>query len=249
MSITITKKPWNISKRQLDVFSTKNIEKALYAFNRTGSGEYYMMDSFSGKIIVDSPNASILCGHPQSLLDERDFNLYRKILKKDEWTWAKKMNAAAHNVFFRYPISQRTKLVVSYDLAVVTADKRELVLHHKVVPYALCKNGNLWLRLCHVIVSASKQQKNEAFFTNTETNEQYVFSGNQLVLSDRIDVTLEDVKILEWLTKGFSDREMCLMLGNSKLNTFKSKKQRLFEKLEVANSAGAVHKAHLLGII
>jgi len=249
MSITITKKSWNISKRQLDVFSTKNIEKTLYAFNRTGSGEYYMMDSFSGKIVVDSPNASILCGHPQNLLDRHDFNLYREILKKDEWTWAKKMNAAAHNVFFRYPISQRTKLVASYDLAVVTADKRELVLHHKVVPYALCKNGNLWLRLCHVIVSASKQKKNEAFFTNTETNERYVFSGNQLVLSDRIDVTPEDVQVLEWLTKGFSDREICLMLENSSINTFKSKKQRLFEKLDVTNSAGAVHKAHLLGII
>ncbi|MCL2412549.1 MAG: helix-turn-helix transcriptional regulator [Bacteroidales bacterium] len=244
----ITQKPWAISDRKINVFCTKNLEKKLSLFNLACSGEYYIVDWFFQKFIVGSPNAMILCGHPKNVLEKDGFSFFNRILKKNEHYWLNQINTAAYDIFFRYPISQRTKFIAIYDMVVTTTIGEELILHHKIVPYELCKNGNLWLMLCHVTVSSSKNKKYTASFTNTETGNRYTFIKNKFVSCDSPSVTEEDMYILKQMIKGLPDKQICLLL-NISLSSFKSKKRCFFEKLDVRTSASAVHKAHLLGLI
>lgn len=244
----ITQKPWVISGRKTGVFSTKSLEKKLNLFNLACSGEYYMVDFFVQKLIVGSPNAMILCGHSKNVLEKDGFCFFDRILKKEEYSWVNQMSIAAYEVFFRYPISQRTKFVTIYDMVVTTTNGEELILHHKTVPYELCRNGNLWLMLCHVTISASKSKKYIAFSTNTETGNSYTFTKDKFVLSDSPNITKEDMYILKYMVKGLPDKQICSLLDIS-LSTFKSKKRCFFEKLDVRTSASAVHRAHLLGLI
>ena len=248
MEFSITKRQWNISKKDLNAFSYPKLEEVLSSFNRACSGHFYMVDYYQKKIIVDSQNALILCGHPKALADEKGFAFFGKILKQEEAGWIMRMNVAAYKVLFNQPINQRTKSIVSYDLTFIMEGK-EVVLHHKVTPYKLCKNGNVWLGLCYVSASSLRATKGDSVIFNSETGERYSFINNEFVLLDKAIITPEDIRMLRFLVTGLSDKEIGLALGGFNNSTFKYKKRRLFEKLDVTNSAGAVHKAHLLGII
>jgi len=250
MELTVTQKPWAISDRQLKKFSPKNIEHTLNSFNRICSGEYYMVDSFLKRMIVGSSDALFLCGYPKELLEKEGYDFYDRILREDEHAWIKQMNDAGFELFYANPHFKREKILVTYDLAVVTKDGEELILTHKLVPYEFCKNDNLWLRLCHIMVSSSKEKNHDCtFFINTETGQRWVFTDGKYVSTDTPNITLEEIHILRMMVKGLPDKQMCLAFDGLTLNTFKSKKQRLFEKLDVETSASAIHKAHLLGVI
>ncbi|MDR1739821.1 MAG: hypothetical protein LBR45_03600 [Bacteroidales bacterium] len=239
---------WNISKRNLQALNEKNIKKMLNSFNLTCSGQYYMIDCSSKKIIVDSPYSVILCGHSQKLLQQKDLDFYGLILKKKELAWAEQVGVAANKIFERYPVKQRAKFVYSHDLPVRMINGEDIILHHKITPFAFCKNGNVWLKLCHVSISDSKEMICKAFLTNVETNERFVFTNDEFVLYNGANINQEEILILKLLIKSMPDKDIHGLLKIS-LFAFKQKKHCLFKKLEVKTSAAAIHKAHLLGII
>lgn len=247
MKIAITKKPFCIPNEKLNRFSVEKIEERLGIFNQSCSGEYYIVDYFREKIIIGSPHASILCGYSKSVLDALGFQFYNRILKKRELSWIMRMNKAAYKLFFRYPKSKRNRIVVSYDLSVVMVEGTELVLHHKVMPYKLCNNGNVWLGLCHVTVSPRMKMSRKAYFVNTATEERYDLIKDEFVLSDEPAISLDEKQILQWMIQGLPNKTMALLSGVS-INTFKARKLQLFDKLEAKTSAEAIHQAHLLGI-
>ena len=249
MEFSITKRQWNISKADLKAFCSQKIERTLNAFNQASSGSFYMADYYHNQFIIDPSHALILCGYSKALADEKGFAFFGKILKKDEFRWILQMNSATYKFLFNLPINQRTKAMVSYDLTFIMSDGNEVVLHHKVIPYQLCKNGNVWLGLCHISLPSSKLKTEQATIFNSETGERYSFVDGQFVLLESEPITQEDRQILNCLTKGLTDKQICTLLNNIPLGTLKSKKIRLFSKLDVDKSTSAVHKAHLLGII
>jgi len=249
MEVAITKRQWNISKKDLKAFCHQKMEDMLSSFNRACSGDFYIADYYHKKFIIDSPYSLFLCGYSKEFVAEQGFAFFGTILKKENLNWIMQMNRVGYKTLFRLPVHQRTKAIISYDLAVITADGEDLILHHKVVPYQLCKNGNMWLGLCHVSVSSSKTASDQAIFFNAETGERYNLIGGEFELSDTKPITKEDMQILRCLIKGFADKQTISQLGDITLSAFKTKKQRLFEKLDVNTSTEAIHKAHLMGII
>ena len=248
MDITIIKKQWNIPEKDLKAHPSEKIENMLDSFNQMCSGYFYVGDHYHKKLIVESPKSLILCGYPKKMAEEEGFDFYRRILKEDEHDWILQMNEAAYGFLFNRPLHQRKDWITSYDLTFVMADGTEVVLHHKVTPYQLCRNGNMWLGLCHVIASSSRKNSRQAAFFNSKTGEKYSFIDGEFVLFDSDLISQEDVQMLRYITKGYTNAQMCEAFQIA-LTVFKAKKQRLFDKLGATNSASAVHKANLLGII
>ena len=240
----------NVSQRQQRTFNQKKIEELLYSINQTCSGQFYMVDFLSKKVIVGSPYASILCGYPKELLEQEGFGFYLRLFKEDEWKRVDQMKEAAYKVLTRYPLSCRKKFVLSLDLRLITNKNEEIVLHHKSTPYKLCKNGHLWLSLCYVTEASSEKMRGCASFANMETGERYRCSlvDGEPVLIKTESTNQEELQILKLLVKGFSDKQMCGLMGMS-ISTFKQRKRQLYKKLEANTSAEAIHRAHLLGII
>jgi len=219
----------------------------LIALNQTVNG-YYMMDYFTQKLIVSSPSAPILCGYPKEMAREEKFNFFTRIMNKTEWTWLNRVNEAAYEVFFKCSSDERKYLCLSYDLELTTIKNKKIILTHKVVPYKLCRNGNLWLGLCYVTLS-SRKESGHPTIVNTLSGIQYEFDKNRFYKQDKLALTNDELMILEWLIKGLSDKQICELLNNMSISNFKRRKRMLFQKLDVGTSAGAVHKAHLIGII
>ena len=243
----ITKQPWSFSDRLLHTYNEQNLENTLSSFNQAGGGSFYLLDFFRKKIIVDSPSSLILCGYPIDLVKEKGFDFFQQILSEKELEWLIRVNEESYNFFFSFPEHRRKDLFLSYDLTVQTAKNEKRVLHHKVAPYKLCKNGNLWLGLYHVW-SSSQRELGRSFIIDNKTNEQYNFIDNKFVKVDKPHFDQEDLLILRYMIADLSDKQMNEMLHIS-LSSFKRKKRLLFQKLDANTSACAIHKAHLMGVI
>jgi ATP/maltotriose-dependent transcriptional regulator MalT len=82
-----------------------------------------------------------------------------------------------------------------------------------------------------------------------KTGERYDFIDDTFVKSQTLLITQDEIAILSLMVQELSDEKMCELLEISSVANFKYKKRVLFQKLDVSTSAGAVHKAHLMGVI
>jgi DNA-binding CsgD family transcriptional regulator len=242
------RKPWKISKKLARIYSVEKIEKALCFFDRASKGNFYMVDYHKQKLIIGTSTVSTLCGYPKDVIKKEGFDFYKRILKKNELKWLSQMNAEAYNIFFNYSEPERQSLEFNYDLLAETINKQHVVLHHRLVPYKLCENGNMWLGLCFVIPSSFSTLSSKANIVNFKTGETYNFMDGRFVRSDIRALTPDEIAILNYLAKDMLTKQIAILLQVSE-STVIRKKQDIFEKLGVRTSIAAVHKATKMRII
>jgi DNA-binding CsgD family transcriptional regulator len=242
------RKPWKIPKDLARIYNTRSVESALGLFNRASHGNFYMVDYYEQKLIVGSASASTFCGYSKDIVEIEGFGFYKRILLKNEMKWLAKMNEEAYLIYYNYPESERQNLEFSYDLIAKTQNKQEIVLRHKLVPYKLCSNGNMWLGLCHVTTSSFLHMFSKAHIANIQTGEQYDFIDGRFVPSIIAALSPDEVTILLHMAKDMQRKQIADALNISE-SSIKKKKQLLFDKLNVKTSAAAVYKATMLKII
>ena len=244
----IAEKEWKIPQTLTKESNRTRLVEMLASINKINdTTSYYIRDSYTKKIIVDSPTSAILCGYTKEIAEKEGFDFYKRIFAEKEWGWFEKMFKETYKVFYSYPLSKRKQLVSRYDFVVKTVSKGDLVLQHKGIPLLLCGNGNLWLSLCSVTISTEKRSGN-ATVTNTETGEQHVYTNERYILSDKLAITQEELLILDLLCNDLNQEQIMLQLGISKPN-YRRKRQVLFNKLNVKNTHGAIYKAGLMGVV
>jgi len=244
-TITQTEREWSISKKMQQSFNKESIEKILSAIDLIGGFGSYIMDYHAQKIFVSSESSSILCGHPKELIDNEGFNFFKRIMSPKELAWLSCANKASYDVFFDTPFTSRKKLIFSFDLTCATTNQREIILHHKVVPFQLCNNGNVWLSLCSVTSSYQKKSRQASLF-NTKTGDRYKFIDNRFDKIPDCVLTEEELRILDYMVKGFHTDEISTLLKVSSSN-IKHKKREMYKKMGVKTSAEAIHWVHLEG--
>ena len=241
-------KPWKIPRTQERLYCSRNIKEALECLDRITQGNFYMVDYRHHKIITGSSSTASICGHSKDLIGIEGFVFYKRILAGNELKWLAKVNKEAHNIFYSYPMHERQKLEFIYNLIAETTDKREVVLRHKLVPYKLCKNGNMWLGLCHVTASSFLPMFCKATIVNIQTGENYDFIDGKFILSEAKTLTPDEITILTCTAKDMPLKQICALLDISE-SRLKRKRLTLFNKLNVKTIAAAIYKATTLKIV
>ena len=237
------------AEEQAKFFSTENTKKLLDSFNRACNGNFYMVDYCTEKIIAGSAPNQTICGYSKKLIEKENLSFYKRILSEEEFYWLVRMNREAHDVFYSYPESERKDLEFTYTLVAHTTHHEELVLHHKLVPFELCKNGNLWLALCFVSAAPFHPSKHtKASITHINTGEKHNFINGKFVKCNTGALTSKDIEILEMLGHDVQCKQICTSMNFSE-SCLKRKKHDIYTKLGVNTSAGAVYKAKELGLI
>lgn len=240
-------KPWNIPRELARAFRKSDLEHSLKQLNPIGGGHLYFVDYYQKRLIVgSSPDDLALCGYPKELIEQEGIDFYKRILAIEEIKWLIQMNKEALKLYYKYPENERRTMTLYFSLAAKNIEGEKIFLHHKLFPYRLDKNGNIWLSLCFVSMSLFKDT-NSASIVNVVGNEKYKYLNSVFQLSEFEDITKEEIKILSWMVNDFTSEEMCSLLKISD-SSFKRKRQRMFKKFNVQTAAAAVHKAHLLGI-
>jgi len=247
--MTVSPRAWNISKKDLNTFDREGIENILGSFNRTSGGSYYMLDYCEKKLFVDAFSPTVLCGYSKDLADSEGFNFFKRTQDPKDQSWLDKVNVKAFRFFFNYPEKKRRNLVVSYDLTVQKMDGSICVLHHKNTPFRLCRNGNVWLGLCHVTEGAFSVSKNrKASIFDATDNKRYDFVNGEFMLSDVVFLTDVEKQILRLMAKDLTADRISQDLDIS-VPTLNRYKRKIFDKLGVNKSTSAIHKAFGEGLI
>ncbi len=207
-----------------------------------------MLDYYQKKLFVDSPSSPVLCGYPKKELDEEGFVFLKKILNSKEQKWLDQVNVAAWDFFHDQPEQNRKNFVLSYELTVKTENGVMFVLHHTITPFRLCGNGNLWLGLCHVVLSSSKRMMKKAHIVDTKTGKTYNFFNGNFILSDLEVLSHKEKQILTLLARDMTGQQISEALGMP-LTVYNRHKRNMFDKLGVDKAVTAIHKAHIEGLI
>jgi DNA-binding CsgD family transcriptional regulator len=240
------RKPWIIPQDIERFYSLEKVEQTLGFFNRACNGNFYMFDYHKQRVIMGSSVNRTLTGYSKSTIEKENFKIYYRILKSDELRWLVNMKKQVFDVFFSYPESERQDLEITYDVIAQTSYHHEIILRHKLVPYQLCNNGNLWMALCFITSISYLPMHHKATIVNTRTGEAYNYFKDAFVLCEKTGaLTSEEVRILELLSEDESSKSICELLNISE-SYFKKKKKKIFNKLKVQSLGAAVHQAHLL---
>jgi DNA-binding CsgD family transcriptional regulator len=242
-------KPWKIPRDLERFYSQRNVEKALSFFDRSCQGKFYMVDYRKQKLILGSTSSTLSFPRlSKDLIELEGFSFYKRILVDGELEWLMEMKKKAHDIFYSYPEVERQNLEFSYDLIAQSIDNREFVLRHKLVPYKLCNNGNMWLGLCHVVTSSFLSVFNKASIINIETGKTYDFINGEFTKSEIRVLTPDEITILTYATQDMQVKQICDVLHISESN-LKRKRLALFDKLDVKTMSAAIYKATLLKLI
>ena len=241
--------PWNVTKELKRTYSQRNVEKALGLFNRACHNNFFITDHREQKIIAGKTViSSLLYGYSKEVIEIEGFDFYERILDDEEKKWLTQLNKQAFSVFYNYPQSERWNLEFYFDLIANFPEKQNIILHHKLVPFKLDKNGNLWLGLCHITTSNTISVFNKARAVNIETGKQYDYLNEKFVESTTTALDTDEKIILTQMAKDMPNKQMADLLKISE-SSLKRKRLALFDKLEVKSPAAAVYKATLLNII
>jgi DNA-binding CsgD family transcriptional regulator len=245
-------KPWDITPESKKHMCEKRIKEILNCFNQVnvGRGYFFMIDYTEDRIILNDSSTRALTGFaPLFIKQGPRHKFYEEILEHQELIWYYKMIESAHTIFFQHPIDVRKHFEIAFDFIISDTTNREFTFRHKIMPYQLDRNGNMWLGLGFVTAyQGHLKTLAKAIMMNTKTGDQYFFIDDEFVLSNTKVLTNEDIQILKWFAEDQTREQICDILYISE-STFKRKRKAIFEKLNVQTATGAVHKAGTMGLL
>lgn len=151
-------------------------------------------------------------------------------------------------LFYNQPTETREQCVICYDFHLLDRGRRVMV-HHKLTPFLMTKDNELWMILCVVSLSPQKTA-GHAIFRNKATGMtwSYSFDTWQWDVENMAILSQDEKKLLAYSAQGHSREAVGRMMGKS-VDTIKLYRRRLFEKLGVDNITEAVSYASAYGLI
>ncbi len=246
---TLLQKNWNISQELEQEFDEKTLKKNLRPFNQAYGGNHFFVDFYRKKVILDKPNHRVLCGYSREAREEHHFNFYKLILNKEDSNWLSQVWKHYEEFFLSVDENKRKDFNLLFDVNVKMNDETECVLHYKIIPYQLCDNGNLWLALVCVSPSLAKKGERNACILNLEVPKRYDITGDRCEEVHIETIAPDEYELLGMFMQGMSETEIRTCLGDIRRSKYNLLRKKLFKKLEVDSPAGAVQRAHQLGLI
>ena len=245
----IPKKEWKIPKDLKRNFSKKRIEAILGSFSSITNDNVYMIDFRLQKIIVSNAFNPTISGYSKEMIKKEGFRIYNRILQSNEQKWLMKMSEDAYRIFYSYDdIEKRLAFLFSYDVVAKAKDGREVTLYHRLIPYQLCSNGNMWLAICVISSNTLSLKATKACIDNRITSKRYNYIDGKFRLEKQKHLTQDELTILKYLANG----AMLKQIGD-KLNVHQRyvdrKQKNALKKLGATTPAMAIYRATNMGLI
>jgi DNA-binding CsgD family transcriptional regulator len=249
MVTVVTQQEWNVLKKDTQVFNKQELNSILYSINQLNGGNHYMIDYYRHSIVADTDSAWILGGYPKEIAENEGFCFFKRILSKEEWIWLERVNQESYKLLFNHTKDERRDLMLNIDLTITSVHGEKQVLHHKITPFKLCSNGNMWISLCKVSRSHHQAASKTAYIINTKTGSKYNFIENTFVsATNNTNLTPREVKVLTWIIQEKTEEYMSAELDVS-ISRIKQVKKHIYHKLGVTMAPSAIHVANAKGIL
>jgi DNA-binding CsgD family transcriptional regulator len=216
------------------------------AFDMVGRLSYksfYILDFYKKNILYVSDNPFFLCGNTPAEIKKMGVIFHGTHVPEEEQGMLVKINRVGFDFLKERPIEDRLKLTFSCDFHILNNGRRTLI-NHKLTPFTLSGNGNIWLAGCLVSLSSWSEPGHIEVWMKGETIRHWIYSlqNCKWELQDGIILTDREKEILLLSAQGLTMNDIIKGL-NIGTDGLKSRKRKLFEKLRVNNIAEAIQVA------
>lgn len=166
---------------------------------------------------------------------EWGYGLFSRILSPEDLEKLLEINEAGFKLYYKYPVEKILDASISYDLVFHKKNGVSFCVSHKLKPFLLTPDGNLWMSVCTLRQSSNNETGNVRLYFK-EANERYSYSfatkGWKRLSS--IELNRVEKHILMETDKGVPEKQIAASLNCSRAN-ISYYKARLLKKTDSKN--------------
>lgn len=212
------------------------------AFANATYQSVYIIDYYRRNFLYVSPNPLFLCGMTAGQVRGLGYRFYLDHVPADEVMMLLEINRAGFDFAARIPPAERDRYTISYDFHILSGNSRILV-NHKLTGLAFMPDGSLWLGLSIVSLSTHTRAGQIRMFCSDKAGYWEYDLATQCWREQAVPVLNETERTI--LTLSIQGLKITDIAGQAHLavNSVKSARRRLFEKLRVSNISEAISYA------
>ena len=227
-----------------DYVNVQSYLKALSAIARIANMSVYMIDYHKRKeFLYVSTNPLFLCGYEVEEVRKMGYDYYPKIFSPESLTMVLEINEKGFEYFYSRAPEERINLFISYDLEIRHKNGHRFMVNHKLTPFALTCDYDMWLSLCLVTLS-TRDKIGNAFIQEFDSSNrlEYSFKSRKWKPAPAVALTDREREVLQLAALGYTEQGISDKVFIDK-TTVKFHKSNILEKLDVNNIIEAVYFA------
>lgn len=202
----------------------------------------YIIDYFRKNFLYVSPNPLFLCGMTAEQVKSLGYQFYLDHVPEDEIKMLLAINQAGFSFINKIPLAERKDYTISYDFHIVNG-RDKLLINHKLTGLAYQPDGSVWLGLSLVSLSTHSKAgqitmhcRGKAEYWEYDLSTKRWDEHAAPVLNDT-EKTILTLSIQGLTINAIAER------AHLAVDSVKSARRRLFDKLEVNNISEAISYA------
>ena len=226
-----------------DLEQANNYIELVKAFARITYQSIYIIDYQRKAFEFVSDNPLFLAGLTSKQVMEMGYSFYQKYVPEADFQMLIQINNAGFDFYQKIPLEERKLYVISYDFQIQDANKKYILINHKLTPCFLTEEGKIWKAICIVSLSSNVSSGN---VTIEKLHADQLWELD--LLTDRwsarrkTNLNEREIEILRYYHRGLTIHETSEKIFVS-IDTVKFHRRKLFEKLGVSNMNEALHFA------
>lgn len=218
-------------------------EQLLETFALTTYRTIYVIDYYRRNFFYVSDNPLFLCGMKAGKVKEMGYEFYIRQVPEYDLPLLLEINKAGFLFTQRIPAEHLREYTLSYDFHIKQPSGQAMLINHKITPLRLTKEGKVWLTFCSVSLSSRTTSGNLEIMRKGH-NARWIYDLKNRRWKESKETGLKDIEkdVLTLSAQGYTANEIAERLYKS-VDTIKSYKRALFEKLDVNNISEAISYA------
>ena len=247
-----------INKRQnIELNLVDNVNEELYknidaiinttrAISRALCQCVYLIDFHKNGILYVSDNPLFLCGHTTDDFKNNGYSILDQHISEEERTRLLEINNQCFPFFENnIPQKDKSKCYFTYDFHLTLKGKKKVLINHKLTPILLTGDGKIWIAMCIVSLSSRTTSRDlEIHIEGMPQYWKYNLKKHKWEKVEMIQLKEEEKLVLQLSSQGYTMSDIAGIMCKS-IDTIKSYKRALFNKIGTKNLIGALNYARL----
>ena len=215
----------------------------LSALTRISNMSIYIVDYHKKGYLYVSSNPLFLCGYERDEVLKLGFDYYSKVVLPEDMPMLLEVNEKGFEYFYEqgHDSEARYNLFISYDFTMCHKNGQKFKVNHKLTPFALSSDGNMWLSLCLVTLSIQEKSGNVYIqHFNSPNRLEYSFKTKRWKSVPAVTLTEREKEILRLSAQGYTEQNIAGKLFVER-STVRFHKNNILSKFGVNNMMEAVY--------
>jgi Response regulator containing a CheY-like receiver domain and an HTH DNA-binding domain len=232
----------DLCDKTLDYNQVMLIINAVKSFARSTYRSVYIIDYCKKEIPYVSEDIAYFLGRDVEQIKNNIVQIFKEVVPEDELTILSEIREKGIDFYKGIQAEQKKEWSIICDFH-VKGNNGIWLINHSLTPILLTPEGKVWLVLCTVSIS-TKNKKGNAVIRNYNATGcfEYSFFEHSWHKTERPILSKEEKQVLLLSAQGYTTKNISKQMHKS-VDTIKTYKRKLFNKLDVHSTAEALVNA------